>query len=130
MAEYVGKAMYLSFGGTALASDYRTFESNETNDTVDSSAGSDTYKHKLSTLIDGSCRLELVEQAGGSVNWNLLTPGTEGTLLWAEEGTASGKQRHSVLAIVKGRAKKVAYNDVTIQNLDFDFNGAVTNDNY
>lgn len=130
MAEYTGKDLFLSFGGTVLSSDFRTFEPEETIKKVDATAGSDANATYLYTVKDGKATCQLVAQTGGSTLWTQLIPGTSGTLIWGEEGTATGKQKHSVLANVDRRAKSEPYDGIVVINVDFQFNGAVTDTAY
>jgi hypothetical protein len=130
MAEYVGSTLYLKFGSTTLQADFRSFEPNETIDTVDSSAGSDTFKTKLSTLKDGKATVELVDQTGGSALWTAVVPGASGTLEWGPEGTAVGKPRHYCDAIVTGRTKTIPYSDIVVLKVEWAMAGAVTDTAY
>lgn len=130
MAELTGSALYLKFGSTVLNSDYRTFEQEETGGVVDASAGADTNRTYLTTLKDGTGRFEGVYQASGSAVWTALAPTTSGTLEWGEEGTASGKTKHQVVALVTRRRKTHPYDNVIVIGADFQFNGAVTDTIY
>ncbi len=130
MAEYVGSTLYLKFGSTTLQSDFRSFEPNESIDTVDSSAGSDTFKTKLTTLKDGKATVELVDQTAGTVLWAAVVPGTSGTLEWGPEGTATNKPKHYCDAIVTSRTKTVPYSDIVVLKIEWAMNGAVTDTVY
>ena len=130
MAEYTGSALYLKFGSTVLSSDFRSFDTDESMDLADATAGADTYKNWLSTVADGSATCQLVDQAGGSALWTAIAPGTSGTLEWGEEGTTSTKPKHTVNAVVKGRTKSRPYADVVVLNVSFQFKAAPTDSVY
>jgi len=130
MPEMTGSALYIKFGTTVLSADFRTFDPDENIDFVDASAGADTNKTYLALLKDGTVSVGLVAQTGGSLLWTAIAPGTSGTLEWGEEGTATGKQKHTVLALVKGRKRTEPYDGLIVITADFQFNGAVTDGVY
>lgn len=126
MTAYTGRNTYIKFGATVLSLDYRTFEETHENATVEASAGADARRSYLSTLIDGRLSLEYVDQAGGTVIWAALAPGTSGTLEWGPEGTATGKPKNSVEALVMSRNRTFAYDDVATVAVEFQLSGDVT----
>ncbi|MCC7210133.1 MAG: hypothetical protein IT323_22710 [Anaerolineae bacterium] len=128
MAEYTGTAMYMTFAGTTIHADYREFSASEEIDLVDASAGADVAKTYLTALEDGTASLTLLDQTGGTAAtamWQLMDKGTSGTLIWAPEGTATGKPKHTVVAIVSSRERKVPYDDVVELTFEFQFSGVV-----
>jgi len=129
MSEYIGSGLYLAFKNattTTLSSDYRTFDTDETSDAVDATAGSDTRKVWLASVMDGSASCQLVDQTGGTTLWEALAPQTNGTLEWAPEGTASTKPKYTNLAIVTSRKRSTPYDGVVVLNVDFKLSGAGT----
>jgi hypothetical protein len=56
--------------------------------------------------------------------------GASGTLIWAPEGTAAGKPKHQVVAIVKNRSRSMPYDDIVEGKVEFQFSGAVTDGTY
>ncbi len=129
MAAITGKELYVYFG-TDLSGDYRAFEANETGDSIDVSAGSDTAVTYLTRLKDGTATYSAIMQADGSVVFSALALHTSDTLIWADEGTAGGKQKHSVAAIVTARGRAIPYAGVVEITATFQFNGAVTDEVY
>ena len=121
MAEYSGTNLYVIFGSTVLSGDYRRLTTTESMDLVDASAGSDTGTTHVSTLTNGQATYEAVAQTDGTVMWAAVANGTSGTLEWAPEGTASGKQKHTVTAIVSSRENNIGYNDVVTLTVNFQF---------
>lgn len=130
MAEYTGGNLYLRFGSTVLSGDFRSFSPEETIETVDASAGNDTFRTKLTTLKDGSASVSLVDQTGGTALWGALVPGMQGTLEWGPEGTAAGKPKHTAMAIVTSRSRDIPYDDIVVLNVEFALNSEVTDDTY
>lgn len=131
MAHFTGSGLVVTFGGTTLTADFRSFSESEEMGLVDSSAGADTNRSYLTTLKDGKATLEIVAPAGGSAVWNAVVPGTSGTLIWAPEGTATGKNKHTVSsAIVMNRDKEMPYDNIVVIKVEFQFSGTVTDSVY
>lgn len=119
-----GTSGYIKFGATVLSADMRNFQPDEDVGVVDQSAGNDTGRTYLTTLKDGKSSLEILLQPGGTAAWAAVAPGTSGTLEWGEEGTALGKPKHTVTAIVKGRKRAMPYDGVVTATVDFQFSSA------
>jgi len=133
MGEYTGSGMYLAFKGTSLAVDYREFADSEEVALAEGSAGADVARTYLKTLEDGTATLSMVDQTGGTAAtapWNLMDKGAEGTLEWGPEGTATGKPRHYVNAIVVSRERTFPYDNVVESTYGFQFSGVVTDTAY
>lgn len=133
MAEFVfGSAGYIKFGSTVLSSDERTFTPEESIGLADATAGNDTARTRLATIKDGKASWEGVLQAGGTALWAAVAPGVSGTLEWGEEGTATGKPKHTVVAIVESRKREFPYEDIAVAQVEFVFSGgaAVTDTAY
>src|SRR5215831_3623726 len=105
MAEFTGHQLVVTFGGVALASDFRTFTATEEAGLVDASAGNDTARTYLKSRTDGTAALEVLGQDNTTAVWDAVKPGTTGSLVWGEEGSGTGQPRHSVPAIVSSRKK-------------------------
>ena len=130
MAGTTGSALYLLWDGTELDTDYRSFSESEEIGMVDQSAGADTARTYLTELKDGTASATIVIQAADTTTWGTLVPGTEGTLEWGVEGTASTKPRSYVNAIVKCREKSMEYADLVVGDIEWQFSGAVTDGTY
>jgi len=126
MARYTGKDLHVEFGGTDLSGDFRTLEVTESIDIVDASAGSDTHKEKLTGQEDWTATLTILDTTDGSTIWEAVDKGTEGTLTWYPQGTASGKPKHYGKCIVSERSRNFPYNDVVEITVTFEGNGVVT----
>ena len=122
MATYTGSALYLKFGSTELDADYRSFEPNFSMGLEDASAGSDAAVTRLTTLKDGSASLTMRSIVGGTAALASLTEGTGGTLEWGPEGTATGKPKNTVVAIVESLSESLGYNSVTEWSVTFQQN--------
>lgn len=124
----VGSAAYISFNGVAVQADYRAFNVEETIDTVDKTAGSETDKSYIPTLKDGTAELvyAYAGSAGTAISTNFQV-GTQGTLLYGAEGTATGKPKGGwANAIVVGHSKPMAYNDLIVRTVKFQKSGTAT----
>lgn len=130
MSGHTGTALYLLFDGNVLDTDYRSFSESEEIGTVDQSAGADAERTYLTELKDGTASATIVVQADDTTTWGYLVPGTEGTLEWGTEGTASGKPRSYVNAIVTSREKSMEYADLVVGDVEWQFSGAITDTTY
>ena len=127
MAGMTGISGWIKFGSVVLSTDYRAFSPTETGGVVDQSGGADTERTYLTTLKDGTASASLVMQTGaGTLVWAAVAPLTDDTLWWAEEGSSAGKQIHYVWAIVTERRKSLAYADLAVADVTWQFSGAVS----
>lgn len=127
MTAMTGSALWVKFGSTVLTTDHRSFSPTETGGVVDASAGADTSRTYLTTLKDGTATASLADQTGaGTLIWNAVAPLTDDTLWWAEEGSSTGLQIHYVWAIVTERRKSMAYADLAMIDISWQFSGAVS----
>lgn len=129
---YLGKAAYVKFGSTVLNTYYRTLTPDEEIELVEKTAGADANKTYLSGAKDGTIEGEFVMPQGsaGTAVWGAVAPGTEATLEWGPEGTASGKPKHTVNAMVRRRGKPLTYNDLSTFAVSWQMSGAVADSAY
>lgn len=113
MAEYLGRGAYLTFGSIVLSARYTTIDTDESGDLVDKSAGSDTHDSVLAGLAKGQVSVSLNHSAGDTATWNGLAFGTEGTVTYAPEGTASGKPKYTGVGMIQSRQRKQGFNEIT-----------------
>ena len=132
MTAYTGQNLYVVFGGTVLSADYRSFEPEEEIGLEDGSAGSDTARTYKTTLKDGKATYNGRSIAGtaGTAKWVNIPVGAEGTLEWGPEGTATGKIKGSVNAIVSNRKMPNEYDQVAEWGWDWQYSGAITYSTY
>ncbi|MFP4322639.1 MAG: hypothetical protein ACLFTK_09310 [Anaerolineales bacterium] len=120
----IGKDGYIEFQGTEISADYRNFDIELTVDTVEISAGDETSKHYLATLKDGTAKLTYAYTGtAGSAYTSLLAVGQRGNLLWGPEGNAQGEPKGGTEAIVVAHSKPMAYNDLIVRTVTFQFSG-------
>lgn len=132
MAAYTGQNLYVAFGGTAVQADYRSFEPNEEIGVEDASAGSDAARTYKTTLKDGNASMTCRSISGtaGTARWINFAVGAEGTLEWGPEGTATGKIKGSVNAILTQRSHPNEYDQVAEWSYEWQYSGAVTYSTY
>jgi hypothetical protein len=129
MTAFTGRALVLKFKGTAIESDYRSFEPSEEIKVESASAGADVPETYLTTLTDGKASLTMRSIAGtaGTALWiTTLALGAEGTLEWMPQGTASIYRRSYVNAIVTGKNETNEYAGVVEWKIDWQYSGAIT----
>jgi hypothetical protein len=120
----VGKNGYISFKGTAIHADYRSFEVETSIDTVEKSAGSEGSKSYIATLKDGTAKLTYAYTGtSGNSYTGLMGLGEKGTLLWGPEGNGTGKPKGGVEAIVVAHSKPLTFNDLITRTVTFQFTG-------
>jgi hypothetical protein len=71
----------------------------------------------LGTLLDDTFSLEAL--LDGTAAWAGCAPNTEGTFVVSPEGTAAGKPKTTVVALVTKREKSIAYNDLESMTVEF-----------
>ena len=129
MTTFTGRNLYLVFKGVAIQSDYRSFEPSGEIKVEPASAGSDVPETYLTTLTNGKASLTMRSIAGtaGTALWiTTLARGAEGTLEWGPEGTATGKLRNYVNAIVISKSDPQAYAGVTEWKVEWQYSGTQT----
>jgi len=125
MARYTGKNLVVSWvysrGTVSLNGDFRSFKTNESVDTADKSAGADTHRSFVPTLRDTTASLEFLDTTGssGTAQWAATEPGTEGTVVWSPQGTASGAPKYSAAAFIESRDRSMPYDDVVSVTVEF-----------
>jgi len=119
MAEYLGTNAYLIFGSTVLSGRYTSIDLGRGVALVDKSAGSDTHDSFLAALKNGTYAISFHKNAGDTATYAATVPGTEGTLIYAPEGTATGKPKHTCVCIVESVADPLTYNGLANYTINF-----------
>ncbi len=120
-----GKNLVITFDGTDISADYRTFDTSEEIGLVDVTAGADDAASYAMTFSDGSATYKGLYNADNvSSILSVLDKGHSGDLVWYPEGNTSGKPVWSVPAIVKSRSISYPFDGVVEVTAEFQFNGA------
>src|SRR5512139_2745862 len=132
MTAFSGSAMYLAWvytGGTiALNTDFRQFDWTPTLSLIDSTAGSDSFREYITGIGEGGdISLSMVLQTGSTALISALARGTNGTLLYGPEGTATNKPKSTIPAISKGPSYSQPYDDIVEFKVSFQQSAAETN---
>lgn len=134
MPAFAGSALYATWiysGGTVvLSGDFRSLGENESVEVIDATAGADNYRERLPYVKDNSVTITIVSQAAGTAMLTALAVGTQGTLIYGEEGTAVGKPKHTHPSFVSNYSKNVPYNDVVELTVTFQGSSAPTHATY
>lgn len=126
MAKLTGKNLYLQFGSTNLSGEQRTFDVTEQQETADTTAGADDYRNFANTvkMIEATAEIIMKNHAGGgSAVLAALALGTEGTLVWGAEGTATGKPKKGFLARLVDASQAIPFDNVYLLKLKFQMAG-------
>lgn len=127
--EMSGKDLYVAFNGTAIAGDFRSFDTSQTVDVIDTSAGADVAKTYIASLEDGTASFGGLYLGTADPTWG-WTMGTSGTLEWGEKGTAAGNPQEYIQAILNKRDIKRPYAGVIELSLGWQFNGTLVQGTY
>jgi hypothetical protein len=117
VARVIGKNAYIIFNSVVLSTDFRTFKEGNTADMIDKSAGADARHTYIAALADGGYDMDMLIDGTGP--FVACLPGTEGTLIFGVEGTASGKPKTTVVAVASKRERSFAYNDLYVMSVSF-----------
>lgn len=120
MAHYTGRAMfirwiygtaeYLLAGTVTPAGDYRSLSWDESLDTAEISAGSDTDRDYLGTLRDVTFDFTFIDDGtGGSAIYRAFAVGNHGTIEIGPLGSAAGLPKYSAWAFVTGSPREFNY---------------------
>lgn len=126
MTKYSGAALYLEFAGTNISSTRRTLDMTHNMEKADSTAGADQYRNFVSTvkMIEASAEiLSLTHATGGSAQVAALQAGALGTLIWAPEGTATGKPKWGFYAMLEEISPAYPFDDVVVYKAKFSMAG-------
>ena len=128
---YTGKDVYATFvcpaGTITLTGDQRSLSVSREIDLVDVTAGSEADKSYIATIKDGTAEMEFMDQ-GSVLAAGLeaaMPEGTSGTLLYAPQGTASGKPKRGFGAIVKSLSVEYPYSDAVTYKVSFQKSGSL-----
>ena len=126
---------WVDAGGTVVATgDQKSFDPDMEVDAIDMSAGAAGMRVYKAGLKDVLMKLETFF-VGGSANVGTavlayrMREGAEGTILWAPEGTAVGKAKWGLPALVTKYKYKMPFDDAILVNVelrpqgDFVFDG-------
>ena len=130
MSAFAGSALYATWihaGGTVILSgDFRALVENQSVEVIDATAGADSYREKLPYVKDNNVTMTMVSQSAGTVLLAALAVGTQGTLIYGEEGTAAGKPKHTHPSFVSQSSINVPFSAVVEISVTFEGSSAPT----
>ena len=129
-----GKNLYVAWidatGTVAISGDQTAFDPGFTGETVDASAGADDWRVHLATMKDAAMKMETYYKGtNGTATLARVEIHDSGTLVWGPEGTAAGKPKWGIPALVTKNDYSMPFDNlikVTIewkQQGDLAFNG-------
>lgn len=126
-----GKDLYVSFQGTDVSGDFTSVSFEETEDTVDVTAGADLAHYYIPTRKDGTADLEAFYDGSTETVWDKIAVGASGTLIIAPSGTANGEAKYEwTRAIVTSRSLEIPFDDGVKVTATFQFSSAGTESAY
>lgn len=134
MSEYSGSSLVVSWLQTAattvISGDQRSFTYTPSIDFIETTAGADTHKTRITSTKDGTWTLNALFQSGttsgGTALSSILAEGNLGTLQWQPEGTASTKPKYVAPAYSQGAQFSYPYDGVVEMTVNFQQNGVRT----
>lgn len=128
--EFAGSALYgqwINPAGTLVFSvESRNFSYNSSIETIDATAGSDATRRKLGSFKDATAALSMTAQSDGTALIAACAPGTRGTLIFGEAGTATGSPKVTQPAMVTAFNRAVPYADVVTYDISWESTGDPT----
>jgi hypothetical protein len=112
MTVKTGLGFYVEYDGVSIWSDSRNFKPNLEYETVEGSAGGDTLRNYVPTLLKCDPELTLIvdDNAAGQAIRAVLKEGNDGNLIWGFEGNVVGKPKWGITAnISKAQVDDVTY---------------------
>lgn len=126
MAHLTAADAYGTFGGVAFQADFQSVEISESQGVADTTAGTDAYESHVTTTKSVEISIELLYDTAtaGTATATALANGTQGTLDWGPEGTATGKPRYTIPATVTSFNKSYPYDDAISYSVTLTGDGA------
>ena len=125
---HTGKNMYITYNGTVLSADYQTVTVKREFGKAEKTAGADSHASYIPTYGDTSVELEVLKKGGtaGTTEWGVLVgalgTSTDGTLIWAPEGTASGKPKTTATGFIESLETEYPFDDIVKVTITFQCN--------
>lgn len=126
------KAFFVDASGTIEVATIRSFTPNIGYDTAETSAAGDSMRNHALTLQTAEPSLMYIDFNGtepgvdgtlavvaGTALRTRLAPGVTGTLLWAEQGTATGKPKGGLQVYVTKNEPTLTYDGATERTVEF-----------
>lgn len=126
MTKYSGSALYAQMGTVNISANIRNFEVALAQESADATAGADPYRNFVPTVKTIEVTFEYLphtHSTGGSAINAVLTHGFEGTFLYGEEGSATGKPKGGFYARVKQNDKGIPFDDVVTRAITLELAG-------
>lgn len=125
--QYVGSSWYGTWttsGGTFVMSGNQTmFGMERTVDTVEVTAGSDTQKAYLPTVTDNKMSYAYYDAGtaatAGTAIAAQLKPNVQGTITFGPQGTATGKPKYQIAAVVTSQKIEYAFDAAALYEIEF-----------
>lgn len=118
-----------AIGTVDLSADRRNLDVTREVMTFDAQAGNDMAAAKKATLYHYAATLTMFSTGtAGTASMNRIKEGSEGTLVWGKEGTATGKGKDGFPALVVSHNDPVPYPDGQEITVTFEGQGALAFD--
>lgn len=127
MAKYTGEDLVVTFKATNVSGAGRALEVTEEATEIDvTTYGSLDREYLVTKKMERTASFTVLDDAGATATEALFEVGTSGTLIYSPEGTAAGKRRRTVEALVLRSRKTFPHDDVVQFAVDLRLTGAIT----
>jgi len=108
-------------GGTVVRidGDQTTFDVTWNSQSADVTAAIDGGVEEKPTIQELSYSISSFYDSAQGTAWLNVTPGTQGTLLFGPQGTASGNPKGGSRAFVTAKSPSIPFNDGVVQSVEF-----------
>jgi hypothetical protein len=114
---YSGSELYVEFGGVDVGGVARQLVVREDVETYDVTTLADSARQFQTGLSNADFTLRILYEGTVTAARAALLPGTSGTLLWGQIGTASGNPKGGAVAIVTGSEITTPYEGLIVQSI-------------
>jgi hypothetical protein len=124
---YTGETLALTFDDTPIQADFLRFVVDDSIATVDITAGNTSDRAHIATTRQVIFRVELLQQAkstSGTPIRQAMRVGNRAELIYAPEGTASGKPKYACYATVTACKITYPFEDVVRMDVELRRDGA------
>lgn len=131
MTKYAGEDLQLKWNATDISGVSRNLEIEEETKEIDVTAyGSADYEYITTKKRNRRASFMVLDDTGGSATEAALDAGNSGTLIYGPQGTAAGKPKKTVQAVILRNRKTYPHDDAVQFNVELRLSGAITGGTY
>lgn len=126
MTKYAGEDLVLNWKASNISGVSRSLEIEEETKEIDvTTYGADDYEYITTQKKNRRASFTVLDSVDGSTTEDLLAAGQSGTLIYSPEGTATGKRKKTVQAVILRSRKTYPHDDAVQFNTEMRLSGAI-----